>query len=292
MTGNDICGSHGRSISITAKDGVSVNALVFNSADGDAKGVVIISHGFGEYSGLYVEVAQRLAQAGYACILFDQRGHGKPPDDRKKWFGVIPGYQSFLDDIAAAVNSAGQLAPGAPVALYGHSMGGNIVINALLRGVAGCSCAVLEAPWLGLYKEFNPLVTGLAKAAGKISAKLTVVNNLKPSALTSDPERAELYVNDPLYHGHISFRMFAGIKDGCKYALDNASKLPVPAFLAYASNDKVLDNQMTLRFAAEAGDMVTLREYDSRHAIHNDVKRDEFLNDAIDFLDKHCAGVG
>jgi len=289
MAGDSTGNYTGREITITAKDGAAVNALVVGSAESDIKGVVIVSHGFGEHSGMYVDAAERLSQAGYVCILFDQRGHGKPPDKRKKWFGIIPGYQSFLDDISAAVNTACQLAPGAPVALYGHSMGGNIVINALLRDCAKCSCAVLEAPWLGLYKEKNPLIVGIARIAGRLSENLSVVNDLNPLVLTSDPERAEWYVKDPLYHGRISFRMFTGIKDGCSYGLANASQLPVPAFLAYASGDKVLSNEATLRFAAEAGDMITLKEYDSLHAIHNDVIRDEFFRDVIDFLDTHLS---
>jgi len=276
-------------LDVTAKDGTAISAVAYNVEKNDKKGVVIVSHGFGEHSGIYVDTAERLGQAGYACVLFDQRGHGAPPDDRKNWFGVIENYRHFLDDIASVTVAVRQMAPETPIALYGHSMGGNIVANALLRNDATAySCAILEAPWLGLLKKYSSPATALAKLLGALSSKLTIVSKLSVNDLTGDPSKTEGYKADPLYHNRISFRMFAGINDGCAYAIDNAARLPVPVFLAYAGKDRIISNQATLDFAANAGDMVTVMEYDSCHAIHNDLKRDEYYRDAIAFLDKYC----
>ena len=281
-------------ITVTAIDGKTISATVHNLDDSGAKGIVVICHGFGEHGAMYVEVAETLGQAGYACVLFDQRGHGAPhgtaavEGGRTKHFGVTPGYGSFLDDVLSVTAAARQIAPGLPIALYGHSMGGNIVINTLLSGSGGYACAILEAPWIGLYKEHSPLITGFARVAGKISPRLTTMNKLKPELLTSEPERMKNYLDDPLYHGRISFRMFTGISDGCSYAVKNAAKLPVPVFLAYAENDKVLSSDATLRFAAAAGELAEVRGYGSRHAIHNDSARAEFFHDVIEFLDGHC----
>ena len=279
-------------IAVTAKDGTSINAEAWNFEKGRIKGIVIISHGFGEHGAMYAEVAETLGQAGYASLLFDQRGHGAPPgmppELLKKHFGVTPGYGCFLDDVASVTVAARQMAPDAPVALYGHSMGGNIVANTLLRDSGGYSCAVLEAPWFGLYKEQSPLIVGFARVAGRLSPGLATVNKLKPEVLTSIPERMEAYIGDPLYHGRISFRLFTGVKNGCANAIKNASSLSIPLFLAYAENDTVLSNEATLRFAAGAGGAATVRGYDSRHAIHNDADRDRYFSDVICFLDKHC----
>jgi len=274
---------------ITAKDGASISAHMYN-VDPDVKGIVIVSHGFGEHAVMYSELADTLVNAGYGCILFDQRGHGEPPDDRKKWFGIIPGYECFLDDIVCVTEEAKLMAPGLPVILYGHSMGGNIVANELLRDGTGYACAVLEAPWLALYKELSPPAVQITKLIGRISPGFTIVNKLSPGVLTSDESRAKGYVDDPLYHNTISFRMFSGIKNGCVNALANAKRLPVPTFVAYAENDKVLSNKEILQFAADAGDMATLRGYDSCHAIHNDVMREEYFRDVIAFMDANTAG--
>lgn len=273
---------------VTAKDGAAIPALFCNFGEGGVKGIVVVSHGFGEHAAMYSEIAQVLGQAGYATVLFDQRGHGAPVGGEVRKLGITPSYECFLDDIVSVAEAAKQMAPGVPVALYGHSMGGNIVANTLLRDGTGCICAVLEAPWMGLYKELSPLLVGFAKVAGAISPQISTTNKLKPEVLTSVTERMEGYVSDPYYHGKISFRMFSGIKKGCSYAIGNAGRLPVPVFLAYAENDMVLSNDATLQFAANAGEKVTVRGYESRHAIHNDVNREGFFRDVIGFLDSHC----
>jgi len=274
-------------IKVTGKDGAVISATLCNFDNDNIKGAVIVCHGFGEHTGLFLGLAERLGEVGYACVLFDQRGHGKPPDGRKKWFGVIVDYQCFLDDVASVTDAVRPMLQDVPIALYGHSMGGNIVINALLKNdPTGYKCAILDAPWLQLYKKHSPLLVAFSKLAGRISPTITTVNKLKPEILTSDPEMAGQYVNDPLYHGQISFRMYNGINNGCAYALDNASRLTIPVFISYAAHDKVLCNDAILSFAAEAGDMVTIKEYDSRHAIRNDISRDEFYRDVIAYLDK------
>lgn len=250
------------------------------------KGVVIVSHGFGEHSGSYGELAGRLERAGYGCVVFSQRGHGELPAKRR---GVIPGYSSFIEDISARVAEVKEQKPNVPVALYGHSMGGNIAANFLLRqGQSGVACAVLESPWLGLYKKPGPVASGLAKCLGTLSPKFAIVNPLVLGDVTSDAEKADWLKNDPLYHNRISLRMFTGIKDGCSYALQNAPRLTAPTYIAFARDERIVSNPAILDFAKAAGQTVTLKEYESCHAIHNDVKREDFFKDMIAFLDTHC----
>ena len=276
-------------ISIKAKDNAAISALAHNFNNDSIKGVVIIIHGFGEHAAMYTAVGERFGEEGYACILYDQRGHGASPDDRKNWFGIIPSYQHFLDDLDSVAEAAGNMAPGASLALYGHSMGGNVMLNYLIKHNAEkYSCAILEAPWLGLYNEPSPIVVGVAKLAGRLSPYMKTKNELKPEILTSDPTKLDGYSSDPLYHGQISFRLFIGVKNGCEYAIKNASQVSLPLFLAYAEQDKVLDNEATLLFASNAGDNVKLHKYDCKHAIHNDLKREDFFKDVVEFLEENC----
>jgi len=277
-----------RKIDVTAKDGAAITAVAYNADNDVIKGVVIVSYGFGEHYEMYTELAENLGSAGYAVILYDLRGHGPAPDGRKNWFGVIKSYQFFLDDLAAVTEAAVELAPGKPVVLYGHSMGGNIAINALLKSSHEYACAVVESPWLGLSITQSPLLIGAANLLGAVSENFTIVNKLVVSDLSSDPERAEGYLSDPMYHNRISFRMFNGIRDGCTFALENAGRLPVPMLMAYAKNERIVSNEAALSFAANAGERVTVREYDSCHAIHNDVKREEYFRDVAAFLDGYC----
>jgi len=47
-----------------------------------AGGVVVIAHGFGEHSGRYEHVAERLQREEYAVYALDHHGHGKSEGTR------------------------------------------------------------------------------------------------------------------------------------------------------------------------------------------------------------------
>ena len=294
-----------KEFSITAKDGVKIPALIYNGNDGGMageelfktrKGAVIIIHGFGEHAMSYRELAGRLGQAGYASVIFDQRGHGNlsdyPSEKRMKYCGIIPNYQSFLDDIDAVADEIKQRMPDMPVVLYGHSMGGNIAANYLLtRRQSDFVCAVLESPWFGLYKEVSPLTAVAAKLLGHLSPALATVSKLPQSDVTGDTVKADEMKNDPLYHNRISFRMFSGIRKGCIYAINNAARLSIPTYLAYAKDERIVCNKAIREFYGKCGDNVKIKEYESCHAIHNDVKRNDFYKDIIDFLNGHTEHI-
>jgi alpha-beta hydrolase superfamily lysophospholipase len=278
-------------MNIKAKDGVMITAATRGIIE-QAKAVVIVCHGFGEHAGSYAELAERLESAGYASVIPTQRGHGRLSEDKtrqKKLQGVIPGYESFLDDIGSVTAYVRQKAPDAQLVLYGHSMGGNIAANYLLdRGQADFTCAALESPWFGLKKEVNPITAALARLGGGLSPKLAIINKLATSDITGDTAKAEEIRQDPLYHNRISLRMFTGISAGCSNAIGNAENLSIPLFVALAKYDAIVENEATLAFITSGGRNITAMEYDSRHAIHNDTMREVFYKDLTDWFDKFC----
>jgi alpha-beta hydrolase superfamily lysophospholipase len=243
-------------------------------------------HGFGEHAHSYDGLMERLAGAGYACAIFNQRGHGQlRPNER----GVISGYDAFLDDVARVTAQVRERFPGVPLALYGHSMGGNIAINYLIRrGASDFVCAVLESPWLGLYAPPNALLTRVVKLLSRVAPNFAIQTKLEKKAITGDPEKEAALNADSLYHNRISMRMLAGILDACGYALEHAALLTLPAMLAYASNERVVSNKEILDFIAKGGENITPKEYESSHCIHNDLQREAYTSDIAAFLDAHC----
>jgi alpha-beta hydrolase superfamily lysophospholipase len=230
-----------------------------------------------------------LWQGGYACAILDQRGHGKPPEGAKNWHGQIPDYQCFIDDIVSVTDAVRKMAPDNPIALYGHSMGGNIVANSLLRlppdQASAYFCAILESPWFELYDPVSPFLNFLTRILNKVAPTFRHFREMNHDLLSGDAEKKMGYSKDPYYHGFISMRMLTGIIDGCLYASANAARLPVKTFITYADKEMVVCNKAILDFAAKAGDMVELKEYESYHAIHNDINREPYCRDLVAFLD-------
>ena len=268
-------------IKVTAKDGAAIPVMMYNIEDSNKKGIVIICHGFSEHSGSYLEHAERLRQGGYASAILDQRGHGKPPEGARRWQGQVPHYQCFLDDVASVTEYVKEKAPGTPIAIYGHSMGGNIVTNTILRlppeQAKEYFCAILESPWFELYKPLNPSTKCLLRFLSKVAPRFRYHRKKK-----HDDDS-----DDPYTHRYISMRMATGVMEGCMYALENANKLPIKTFLAYADNELVVCKKTIRYFAMKAGDMVTLKKYVSNHSIYSGVSHEEYCRDLIAFFDSN-----
>ncbi len=225
--------------------------------------------------------------------MHDQRGHGQmdgvPREKRSKLFGVIPGYDSFLDDIDAVRAMVKTQYPQIPVVLFGHSMGGNIAINYLLsRNQDDLAGAIFETPWLRLFKPMPAPVVALAKILGKISPRFAITNTLNIGDITRDEERQQDIASDEFYHNHISFRMFSGITVAGEYAITNAQSLKIPALLICAEQDKIVSPDAIKEFKKNAGDNVELVVYaDAYHSVHNDTAKDLFFGDIVKFLNQH-----
>lgn len=95
----------------------------------NTKAVVVLAHGMGEYSGRYMHVANKLNEHDFSVVAFDHFGHGKTTGKR----GHNPSFEAVLESVALTIEKAKAFFPNTPVFLYGHSMGGNAVINYVLK---------------------------------------------------------------------------------------------------------------------------------------------------------------
>ncbi len=125
------------------QDGLQLYAQAWQP-EGSPKAVLCLVHGLGEHSGRYVHVAKYLSERGLALLAFDLRGHGKSQGQR----GHAPTYEAFLDDIAQLLDEASARFPTCPRFLYGHSLGGNLVLNAILRRRPPLNGAIVTGPLL------------------------------------------------------------------------------------------------------------------------------------------------
>jgi alpha-beta hydrolase superfamily lysophospholipase len=138
--------------------------------DDAPKGLLCLVHGLGEHSGWYEHVAAHLNAADYALLAYDQRGHGRSEGRR----GHSPSYETTMNDIGRLLAEAEARYPGSPRYLYGHSLGGSLVINCALR----CWPAMPIAGWKqrlmgSLYDRWSDL---------------QVSNGLDITGISHDPE--------------------------------------------------------------------------------------------------------
>jgi len=277
--------------SVKAHDGTSLRVARFDPVN-KPLGVVQIIHGFGEGLIHYKEIASCFATNGYACVVHDQRGFGEmpgiAPHKRKKVRGVIPGYKYLLEDIRTLRGKIDMWYPGTPVIVFGHSMGGNLAVNYLVGGFAPDYVkAILEAPWLRLYKPLPGFATSVAGLMGKVSSKLTIPARLNLSDISRDENIVKSLENDGVYHNRMSLRLYAEVVKAGERAIMNANKITVPVLLLCPGADKIVCPKAIREFHNRAGENVTLVEYPGAyHCLHADINNVEVVTAMLGFCSR------
>ncbi len=248
-----------------------------------SRAAVCLVHGMGEHSGRYGHVADRLTQAGYSVFAFDLRGHGKSPGPR----GHTPSYEALLDDVNFFLNEVDKNFPELPLFLYGHSLGGNLVLNYVIRRQPKLKGVIVTGPWLRLSFEPPAFKVTLGKVMNKIWPSFSQSSGLDTKALSHDPKVVHAYENDPLVHDHISARMFIGIYQSGQWALEHASEFSLPLLLMHGGDDKIISVEASREFANKINENCTLKVWDELyHEIHNEAEKEEVFKFLIDWLDK------
>lgn len=251
--------------------------------DAQPKAVIALVHGHGEHVGRYENVASALTNAGYTLAGYDSRGHGKSAGPR----GHIPSYNILMDDIEAFISMLVEKHSGQSLFLYGHSMGGNQVINYALRRHPKIEGVIATGPWLKLAFEPPAAQVTLGRIMNNIFPAFTQPSGLDTKGLSHNAEVVDLYDNDPLNHNKISARLFVSIYESGLWALDHASELSLPLLLMHGGGDPITSATASRQFADRAGGNVTLRIWDGLyHEIHNEFEQAEVFKVMIEWLDK------
>lgn len=246
------------------------------------KAVMALVHGFGEHSGRYSDMADYLAQSGIATIALDLRGHGLSNGKR----GVSHDYSLLRGDVDALLKLAREKYPGLPLFLYGHSMGGGLVLHHALRGgTEDVSGVIASAPLITLPKAPPAIMKFLGKIARRLSPNAVMKNTIPGHMVSTLPAEQEKYEQDPLNHDQLGLGLADDIINGGQWVLDHAADWNKPLLLIHARNDKLTAFSGSEAFAAQAQNCTFIPFDDCEHEIHNDVTRDAAYKALTDFIE-------
>jgi alpha-beta hydrolase superfamily lysophospholipase len=236
------------------------------------KAVICLVHGFAEHSGRFAHVAERLGREGYAVLAFDQYGHGHTEGPR----GYSPSLDASLDSIGIILEEAATRFPGVPRFLYGHSMGGNMVLNYILRRKPKITGAIVTSPWLRLGFDPPAFKLFLAKIMNLIYPKFPEKADLDVTTVSRDKEEVRKYAADPLVHNTARAGTFFETYNAGKWALDHANELTIPLLLLHGTDDKLIAFSGSEEFAAKAPkELITFKPYPGfYHELHNEPAAD------------------
>jgi len=198
----------------------------------------------------------------------------------------------MLADLSDFLGQIKSRYPHAPVFLYGHSLGGNLILNFALRRKAPVQGAIVTGAWLKVAFEPPAAKVAVARALNRVVPGFTQEWGLETPALSHDTEIVEVYDADPLVHGRISARLFVAFYDAGKWALEHASEFPLPLLLMHGTADRVTSLEASREFAMRAGKIVTWRAWEGLyHEIHNEPARGKVVGAMIHWMDGRLGKV-
>jgi len=235
--------------------------------DQQALAQMILVHGLGEHCRRYEAVARTFTRAGFNVQGLDLRGHGYSGGRR----GHAPSYEALMQDLDDLVQQVRLQGP-QPLFLYGHSLGGNLVINYLLRRHPGVSGAVASSPLLQLSQKPPRWKVKVVNTLAAIAPAMTINSNINPRHLSHEKDVVEKYRHDPLVHNRVSLRLVTTMLDAGQWALDHAAEIACPLLLAHGQADPICAPHASRLFAERAGPICTLKLWpDCLHELHNEV---------------------
>lgn len=273
-----------RTVPLRAADGTALYAEAFVPAD--PRAVALVVHGYAEHCGRYREVARVLHDAGCAVLTFDYRGHGRAAGKR----GHVASFADYRADLDAARAAAADLAPGRPLLVVAHSNGSLITLAALTAATPlACVGAVLSSPFLALRLKVPAPRIWLAKAASTIYPAFAQHNELRPTDLTSDPERQAARVADTLCHDVASARWFTEALTTQAAVAERAPRIAVPTLWLIGGDDPIADPAVAERIArtVPGADVRVLAGY--KHEVWNERERAVPLAALAEFARAHLA---
>lgn len=275
-------------------------------AGATVKAIMCIVPGLGDHSGRYAPLAMNLVASGMGVVSMDFQGHGLSPG----WRGCIDSYEGLLDEVDSLVRLARgskELSHRAsdetalsdepltlahwpqtgtlPVCLYGHSMGGNLVLSAVLRRGTLPDRLIASAPMLRAVRPPSPFVLRLARMLNRIAPHYRMQAPVRKELLSHVESEKEAYKNDVLMHRRVSLRLGAALLDSGDWLIQHAGSLTGPCLILHGSEDRVTDPRASEQFAASAiaaGAPCQLKIYSGMlHDLHRDQGKEQVIADIV-----------
>lgn len=246
------------------------------------KANLILVHGAGEHVGRYNHWAKLFNHQLINVYGVDHYGHGNSPGTR----GHLTNYDLYLNEIKALKKMIDDQADGLPLLLYGHSLGGNIVLNWILEQEKSVDYVIASAPWIKLKLVPPTWKISLMKWLSGILPSLSQSNELDPNWLSRDKLVVERYINDSLVHNKITLSA-ANILFQRAEILDNYNKqISEKVLIIHGLDDKITDAAASQAFAARTGiDYHSVKGL--YHELHNEPEQIEIFNYICNWLNKN-----
>ncbi|MBB6448065.1 lysophospholipase [Geomicrobium halophilum] len=206
----------------------------------DPIGVFVLVHGAGEHYGRYQWLIERLNREHFHVIAGDLPGYGRTRGKR----GHIDHFNQYIDVASHWYKEAASFE--LPVFLFGHSLGGLIVIRTMMEKQLPVHGVVLSSPCLYLYDPPKKGITVFARGLHRLLPTFSMKSGIRGELMTRNPEMRTEFLKDELFVHHVTVRWYQELTKAMKSSLDHAYQFPnVPLLALQAGEDYLIDKGAT-----------------------------------------------
>jgi alpha-beta hydrolase superfamily lysophospholipase len=247
-------------------------------------GVIILVHGLGEHADRYgTHFAKYFNDKKYAIVTFDLPGHGKSGAKR----GQIKQADDFRKLVSSSIAYAKTKYPNLPIFIYGHSLGGLIALESLIRNKPEINGAIITAPVIDVNEPIPPIKLFLAKVMDKLFPSFALDSGLNRNLLSRDVNVVNAYNSDPFVHGKTSSRLGMYIINTGAFVRENAEKVSIPTFVMVGSAEGIVSKNAIDTFCKNS-ELCEEKEWPGLyHELHNEPEKNDVLDSAFNWMEKH-----
>lgn len=252
----------------------------------DPQAAICLVHGLGEHSSRYAHLARVFIENGYSLMSYDLRGHGRSQGPR----GFAPSFEALMRDIDLLLERCRQRFPGKRLFLYGHSLGGLLSLNYVLRRKPDLAGVIVTSPGLRTALQEQRLKVLLARFLGALFPSLSLPSGLDPQGISRDPQVVRRYLDDPLVHDRAAVGLGKSLLQAIDYAFEHAPEFSLPLLLMHGTEDNIAYARGSQEFAARVQGDCTLRLWEGMaHELHNEPEKEEVFAFLLDWLARRTA---
>lgn len=236
---------------------------------------LLLVHGYAEHSGRYEHVGAWFAARDAAVHAFDHQGHGHSSGVRCH----VRRFSDFLDDLEIVVERARRLAPGVPLYVVGHSMGGLIVCNWATERNPDVAGLVISAPALGSDQAPSALRMTALRILRRVWPTGFAGGGLDTEALSRDPEVVKAYLEDPLIELRMTFGLGAELFGALERTAPRGGQVRQPMLMLHGDADPLCSPAASAAFAQAVPDCRYVSYPGLRHEIFNEPEQEQVFED-------------
>jgi alpha-beta hydrolase superfamily lysophospholipase len=250
--------------------------------DASPEAAVVLVHGYAEHSGRYDHVAEVFVEQGAAVYAYDQRGYGRSEGRR----AYVDDFDRYLDDLGQFLDRVRARHPDRPLFLFGHSMGGLVVLKYVLDREPSVQGLLLSGPAIEINPDLAPLLRRVAQVLGRLFPTLPTTRSPE-DAISRDPEVVEEAKNDPLnYHGRVLARTGAEMLRAGDAVRARLEEVTDPFLVLHGTADTLASPEWSRRlYERAASPDKTIQLYDGLyHETFNEPERATVLSDMGEWI--------